>query len=76
MVLLASLSHRHAMKLELRSLNLKDAQREASSQADLQKLQKLKLSRKVLNKKIKLQVLAKKAKLSSKMVWLNPPEIK
>jgi hypothetical protein len=76
MVPLAKPSNHHVMSLVSRSLNLRDAQREALSQADLQKLQKLKLSRKVLSKKIKPQVLAKKAKLSSKKVWLNPPEIK
>ena len=76
MVPLAKLSNHHVMRLVSRNHNLKDAQKEASSQADLQKLQKLKLSRKVLNKKIKLQVLAKKAKLSNKMVWLSQLEIK
>ena len=76
MVPLARLFNHHVMRLVLRNHNLKDAQREALSQADLQRLQKLKLSRKALNKKIKLQVLAKKAKLLSKMVWLSQPEIK
>jgi hypothetical protein len=76
MVPLARLSNLHVMSLVSRSLNLKVAQREASFQADLQKPLKLKQLRKVLNKRIKLQVLAKKAKLSSKKVWLSPPEIK
>jgi len=62
MVPLARLFNHHVMRLVSRNHNLKGAQKEASSQADLQKLQKLKLLRKVLNKKIKLQVLAKKAK--------------
>ena len=76
MVPLARLSNLHVMSLVSRNHNLRDVQKEASSLADLQKLQKLKLSRKVLSKKIKPQVLAKKAKLSSKKVWLSPPEIK
>jgi len=76
MVLLASLSNLHAMKLELRSLNLKDAQREASFLLELLKHQRLLLLKMVPNKKIKLQELVKMANWLSKMVWLSPPEIK
>ena len=46
MVLHASPSNPHAMKLELRNLNLRDAQREASIHLELLKSQQEKVSRK------------------------------
>ena len=76
MVLHASPSNLHVMSLVLRNHNLRDAQREALFLPELQMHQRLLLPKRVPNKKIKLQVLAKKAKSSSKMVWLSPPEIK
>lgn len=61
MVLLASLSNLHAMRLELRSLNLKGAQREVSFLLELLKHQRLLLPKMVQNRKIKHLELAKMA---------------
>jgi len=76
MVLLASLSNLHAMRLELRSLNLKDAQKEASFLQELPKHQRLLLPKMVPNRKIKLLVSVKMANWWNKTVWLSQPEIK
>ena len=76
MVQLASPSNLHVMSLVLRNHNLRDAQREASFQPDLQKHQRLLLPKMVANRKIKHLEPAKKAKWWNKRAWLSPLEIK
>jgi hypothetical protein len=80
MALHASPSNPHAMKLELRNLNLRDAQREASIHLELLKSQQEKVSRKKRKrrrKKRKKKLLLKRRmsthhqKIQSSILFVN-----